>query len=238
MGKTDAIKCPYCYKSTPLGSMGVYSLSVNLELTNILHRVSLKDIDHGSSPDVDAKCCYCNQHPATVACYSCDPTGCKFCDQCFKLEHERGFAPVRAHKPIPIENIKKIPKNVCIHHPGQPLTHYAVQTGLFACAQCIVTQASGAITYKPLEVAIKDLKERIEPMMTNVEGYLKRLQDSQRKVASIHSQIAVAGVEIAREIQQQFSIFQQFLEERRRLMLNMLDAVVCCICDTCVQYRF
>ena len=226
MGNTDAIKCPYCYRATELGTMGIYYLPVNLELVNLIQQMKLKDSVDDKTLETEVKCCYCNHHTATVACFSCDPAGCKLCSECFKLEHNRGFAPVRAHKPVPIKDMKKMPKNVCLHHPGQLLTHYAQQTGLFACAQCIEAQGS-AVAYKPLEVAIQDLKAKLKPMMQDVEGYLKRLQDSQHRVATIHSQVAVAGAEVANEIQQQFSTFQALLQDRQRLMLNMTDAVVC-----------
>jgi len=225
MSNTDAVRCPYCYKNTPLGTIGVYNLPVNLELTNLIHQMNLKDSIDDETSEVEVKCCYCNHRAATVVCFSCDPTGCKLCKECFKLEHDRGFAPVRAHKPIPIEDITKIPKNACLHHPGQILTHYAQQTGLFACAECVEAQGS-AVTYKRLEVAIQDLKTRLEPMMQNVDGYLKRLQDAHHKVATIHSQVAVAGAEIAKEIQEKFSTFQALLQDRQRIMLNMTDDVV------------
>ena len=224
--KTDNIKCPYCYRSTPLGTMGIFSLPVNLELVNLM---SFKDPADDDNSEVEVRCCYCNQRAATVACFSCDPAGCKLCSECFKLEHDRGFAPVRAHKPVPIVDLKRMPKNVCLHHPGQPLTHYAQQTGLFACAQCIETQGSETltVTHVPLEVAIKDLKAKLEPMMQNIDSYLKRLQDSQHKVATVHNKMAVVGAEIVKEIQQKFSSFQLLLQDRQRLMLNMLEAVVC-----------
>ncbi|XP_065906780.1 E3 ubiquitin-protein ligase Midline-1-like [Dysidea avara] len=228
IGKTDNIKCPYCYRPSPLGAMGIFSLPVNLELVNLVSQINLRDCTDDDNPEVEIKCCYCNQHTATLACFSCDPAGCKLCSECFKLEHDRGFAPVRAHKPVPIEDLKKMPKNVCLHHPGQPLTHYSQQTGLFSCAQCIeaLGSESMAVAYKPLEVAIQDLKANLEPMMQNVEGYLKRLQNSQLEVATIHSKVAVAGANIAKEIQQQFSTFQLLLQDRQRLMLNMLETVV------------
>ena len=222
------VKCPYCFAITPVGIMGIYALPVNLTLVMLVNK--LRIIEATDEIAVQDLCCVCKQEKAIKMCYSCDPLGCKLCEACCTAEHERGFAPVRAHRPILIKDDtdKRRKENMCQIH-DQVLTHYSEVTGTFACQKCL-DQATlvedSKICFEPFDVVIQSFKSKLAPLMQNLEGYLGRVQESHHKIAIIQSQMKQAGPRTIQEIQNQFAKFQVLFQERQKNLLDDMEKFV------------
>lgn len=219
----NSIKCPDCSTISAVGIMGVYALPTNSTLLTLIDELRAQK----DEVVVEDLCHACNKEKAVIICFNCDPVGCKLCDACSTSEHERDFAPVRAHKPIPIRGKKSVPKNMCRCHIGQLLTHYSEKTGTFACQQYLETQPEDIKSnYLPIEVVVQVLKTRLSSVLQNLEGYLKRLQASHQNISIIQSQLRETGPTTIQEIQKQFSNFQAIFQKRQNALLEDMDAYV------------
>ena len=172
-------------------------------------------------------CSACGKEEATKICFSCDPIGCKLCEVCCTLEHERDFAPVRAHQPMLIKSVKGMPRYKCGTHVGQPLTHYSEKTGTFACEGYLDSQPDDIKSdYVQLEAVVHTLKSRAMAVMQNLEEYLKRLESSYYKISTMQSQLMEKGPKTIQEIRNQFGDCQQMFQERQNaLMTNVKEYV-------------
>jgi len=227
MSSIGGVKCPYCFAITPVGIMGIFALPVNLALVALVN--DLKIHDSPQEVVVEDLCCACNREKAVKICFNCDPAGCKLCEACCTYEHDRGFAPARAHKPISIRDENKILKNMCIHH-NQPLTHYSEKTATFACQKCLEVKPDDIeVDHEPLEVVIQTFKSKLTPVVQNLEAYLRRVQDSHRNISIIQSQLRQAGPKTIQDIQTQFAKFQLIFQERQKTLVEKMEDYVSCL---------
>ena len=245
MSYQNHTQCPYCPIVTNFKvGAGAYALPVNSILVQLIHEKMQKDKAEGiayseeEEQDIDP-CCSCieqkkketcrncREEEATKICFSCDPIGCKLCEACCTLEHERDFAPVRAHKPVLIKNLKGMSRYKCGTHVGQPLTHYSEKTGKFACEAYLDGQPDEVkADYEQLEAVVHKLKSRATAVMQNLEEYLIRLENSYHKISTMQSQLMKKGPKTIAEIRKQFGEFQHMFQERQNaLVTNMKEYV-------------
>lgn len=222
---SNQVKCPYCFVVTTVGIMGIYGFPVNRTLVDILNNLNLVDaIDEGAAPR--ELCCYCDKSEATKICFGCDPSGCKLCDECCAAEHSRPFAPVRAHKPLNISDVKNIPKHVCTVH-GHPFTHYSEKAATFGCRKCLeVLPGDIDVEFLPIDAAIQMLRQRLPMLTESLERYLKRLQDAQRNMIIMQADLGVAETKAMKDVQQKFSMFHKLFQDRQKSLLATLGTVV------------
>jgi len=230
----NSIKCPDCFTISAVGIIEVYALPVNVTLVKLIDELETQK-DEVVMKDL---CCSCNNEKAVMVCFNCDPSGCRLCEACCTSEHERNFAPVRAHKPIPIKVEKSVPMSMCHHHPDQPLTYYSEVTGTFACQKYLDDQPEDIkFEYVPVEVATQKLKSRLSHIMLNLERYLKRLQDSHQNISIIQSQLRETGPTTIQEIQDQFAKFKAIFEERQKFLLKNVDEFVSNLHSIFISYK-
>ena len=210
--------------------MGVFALPVNATLVKIIHDLKIQK-DEAKIKDL---CCACNKKEAVKICFSCDPAGCRLCEACCTSEHRRRFAPLRSHKPINIEEVKKVPKNKCNIHHKQSLTHFSEKTGTFVCRKCLDSQPDKKADYVEVDIAIQTLKSRVTAAMKNLDDYLKRLEDSQNKISIIQSQLLEDGDKTMQDIQKQFADFQIIFEKRQNTLLKNIDTCVSETKNNCI----
>ena len=197
--------------------MGVYALPINSILVTLIHDLTT-DI-----------CSVCKKEEAVKICYRCDPAGCWLCERCCTLEHERDFAPVRTHKPIPITCAKScvISNNECHTHIGQPLRYYSERTEKFACKEYLDDQPEHVkADYVRVEIAVQSLKSRVMTVMQNLDDYLKRLQDSQDVILTMQSQLLEIGPKAIQDIKEHFVDFKNELQTRQNNILNRANQCV------------
>ena len=180
ISKTDVeikeIKCSYCSCITRIGVLGAYALPVSVTLVDFLCEINLQDNLESGVAKVDL-CNYCNQNPAKKICFGCDVMGYWLCEQCCITEHSRPFAPVQPHKPLNIDKVTKSPKNFCGEHK-KLLTYYSDKSAKYACKKCLEEQPDVDMEFLPIDVVTQRLKQKLPPLTEDLEGYLKRLQDS------------------------------------------------------------
>ena len=222
MSHQKSIKCPYCSTTTAIEAMGVYALPVNSTLVKIIHKLKMQK----DEAKVNDLCCACSKEEATRICFSCDPVGCRLCETCCNSEHQRRFAPVRSHKPILIEQAKRVPKNKCNIHHYQSLTHFSETTGTFACQKCLDSQPDIKASYVKVDAVIQTQKSRVATVMQDLDDYLKRLEDSQNKISAIQSQLLEIGPKAIQDIQKQFADFQIIFQKRQNALLRNTDTYV------------
>ena len=216
MFNLDSIQCPLCTTITSVKAIGVYALPINLSLIKLISECC-KD---------DELCRGCEKEKPTKICFNCDPEGCKLCERCCTSEHERDFAPVRAHKPILLIDMKSKPKNKCRTHSGHSIAYYSEKTGTFACQEYLSSKPDHIkADYVQVEVAIQTMKSRVTAVMQKLDGYLKRLEQSQHKVATVQSQVMEAGPKTIQEIREQFTKFQNVFQKRQESIL--MDVTQC-----------
>ena len=240
----NVIKCSFCYGVTPVGALGTYALPVNRTLVDLLFHMNVQETleGGGETTPVDL-CCYCNDRPAEKICFGCDPGGCKLCDECCTAEHNRPFAPVKSHKPLKLDEVVNLPKNFCAKHQ-QALKYYSEKAAIFGCKQCLVEQGDDLnLEYLPIDVAIQTLRQKLPLVTEELERYLKRLQDAQRRMEMIQGQLGVTKSKAMQEILKKFSKYQIIFQERQKTLLANLEtevstAVICnnyVIWCTCVD---
>ena len=208
------IQCPYCPVVTRFKvGAGAYARPVNSILVQLIHEKMQKDKAEGiacSEEEQDINSCIeqnkketcrnckadeetcrnCRTEKATKICFSCDPTGCKLCEACCTSEHERDFAPVHAHKPVLIKNVKGMSRYKCGTHVGQPLTHYSEKTGTFACKEQLDSLSDEEkADYEQLEAVVHNLKSRATAIMQNLQEYLIWLESSYHKISTMQNQL-------------------------------------------------
>ena len=228
----NQIKCSFCFGVTPIGALGIYALPVNRTLVDILSHMNLQESLESDTTPVDL-CCYCNEKPAEKICFGCDPAGCKLCEQCCNAEHNRPFAPVKSHKPLNINEVTNIPRNFCVKH-DQLLTHYSEKAATFACKKCLTELDDGVdVEFLPMEAAIQVLRQRLPKVTEDLENYLRRLQDAQRKMEMIQGQLGVTKSKVMQEIMKKFSKYQIIFQERQKTLLASLEAEVSSVCIIC-----
>ena len=218
--KKNHIKCPFCYRITPFGIMGTYALPVNKTLVDI---ISLHESLKGDATPVDL-CCSCKERPAEKICFSCDPAGCKLCEQCCDAEHNCPFGPVRNHKPLNINEVKAVAKNFCVKH-NQPLTHCSKKVADFVCEKCL-TELDDKAEYVLIEVAGQALTQRLPKVMGDLNSYLKRQQDAQHKMELMLMNLGVIKPNIMQEIQKKFSRYQIIFQKRHNSLIDNLETEV------------
>ena len=219
------VKCPFCFAVTPVGIMGINALPVNMALITLVNNLRIQDINDGVA--VEDLCCACHKEKAVKICFSCDPAGCKLCEVCCAKEHDRDFAPIRAHRPVLIRDVQDEPRNMCHAHQGQPVTHYSRSTGTFACLMCLDGYAESIRnSCEPIEAAARSFKLKLSPVMEKLEAYLERVQDSYHKVSIIQGQLRQAGPKTIQDIQTQFSKFQMMFKERQKTLLDTAESYV------------
>ena len=223
------IKCPYCFTVTPVGILGTYALPVNSTLVQFILDLKAQTQERGMRmADV---CCVCKDKEAVKICYNCDPLGCKLCEECCTREHERDFPPVCAHKPIPIENGKSKLNNRCCTHPHQQLTHYSEKHKKIVCKHYLNDQPDDSkADYIPVEAAVQRLKSQLTPVMRNLDGYLKRLEDAHHNISTTQNQLMNIGPNTIQEIGKQFVNFKDMLEKRRETFLQHVETCVSNLC--------
>lgn len=228
----NSIKCSFCFGTTLLGSLGIYALPINRTLVDILNVNLQESLENGNIP-VDL-CCYCNEKPAEKICFGCDPSGCKLCEQCCTVEHNRPFAPVKSHKPLSIDEVANVPKNFCSKHE-QLLTHYSEKAAVFGCMKCLAEQSEEVdVEFLLIDVAMQTLRQKLPQVTENLEGYLKRLQDAQRKMEMVQGQLGVTKSQAMQEIQKKFSKYQVVFQERQKTLLTNLEIEV----SDCIYKHF
>ena len=209
------IKCSFCFGVTPKGAMGIYALPVNITLVDILSNMNLR---RREAAPVDL-CWICN-NPAKKICFDCDPTGCKLCEVCCITEHSRPFRPVQLHKPL---NFDEVNTFFCVKHK-QLLTHYSEKATIFACKECLA--GLGDKDFLPMEAAIQTLRQRLPKMMEDLESYLRRLQDAQRRMEIIQGELGATKSKSIHEISKKFNIYQYIFQERQNTLLVNLESKV------------
>ena len=231
MSNPMGVKCPYCFAVTPVGIMGIYGLPVNITLTTIINNLRNQNATEDKVANEDL-CCACKSEKAVKVCFSCDPGGCKLCEACCTSEHERGFAPVRNHRPVLIKDLQLIPRNACHTHNGQPYTHYSETTETFACQNCLDNLSEDVRSlFKPFDVVVGSSRAHLEPIMKNLEKYLERVQESHHNIAIIQSQLRQTGPKTIQDIQRQFAKFQLTFKERQKSLLDRTEKYVShCLC--------
>lgn len=225
---TTGVKCPFCFAVTPVGIMGINALPVNMALITLVNQLRKQDaIASEDTIAVEDRCCDCQKEKAVKICFSCDPLGCRLCEVCCKVEHERDFAPIRAHRPILIRDVEKMCPNECHNHHGEQLTHYSETTGLFACQKCLEGLTEGIrSSHEPIEVVTRSFKTRLVPVMQKLEKYLERVQDSQHRISIIQGQLRQTGPKTIQDIQTQFAKFQLIFKERQKTLLDDAEGFV------------
>ena len=218
MSHSNRIKCSSCAKVTSVGIIGVNALPVNLTLVKFIH-------DCQEQRDF---CYACHVTRAVKICYSCDPLGFRLCEECCTREHERDFPPVRAHNPMLIEVDGKInPRISCNTHDCLSLTHFSEKHRKFACKPHLDDQPDDVkADYEKIEVAVQKLKSDLSPVIDNLEGYLKRLQDAHHNISTIQSQFAMIGSKTIMAIQHRFTKFQDIFQERQEHLRKHADTCV------------
>lgn len=224
MVKEVGIKCPYCFAITPVGIMGIYALPVNVDLVTLVERMDIRNAAN-TRVAMEDLCCACRDKKAVKICFSCDPVGCKLCEACCTSEHERDFAPIRAHRPILIRDAPNTHSDKCPFHNGQPLTHYSKKTGTFACQQCLDSLTEN-IRYEPIEQCTHSFKLELKPIIEKLERYLERVQDSYHKISIMQSKLRQAGPKAIHDFQTQFAGFQLIFKERQKTLLDKAEAYV------------
>ena len=225
LGISDSIsiQCPHCATVTSVKAIAsVYALPINLSLIKLINDLQCTDC----SEDEDL-CKGCKTEKATKVCFSCDPEGCKLCERCCTSEHERDFAPVRAHKPILITDLKSNPRSMCRTHTGHSIMYYSEKAEKFACQEYLNRLPDHTkADYVQVEVAIQTMKSRVAAVMQKLDGYLRRLELSQDRVASAQSQVLEAGPKTIQEIQEQFTTFQEIFQQRQEIILGNVTKCV------------
>lgn len=230
MSDSMGVKCPYCFAITPVGIIGVYGLPVNIALNTLVNNLRNQSTAEDKVAEEDL-CCACNKERAVKVCFSCDPGGCKLCEACCTSEHERGFTPVRNHRPILIKDLKFIPKNTCHTHHGQPYTCYSETTETFACQSCLENFSEDVRNlFKPFDVVVRSSRAHLEPIMKKLEKYLERVQESHHSISIIQGQLRQAGPKTIRDIQAQFAKFQLIFKERQKTLLDNTEKYVSQFC--------
>ena len=214
----EFIKCSFCFGVTPKGTMGIYALTVNRALVDILSNMNLQ---RRETTPVDLCCMGGCNHPAEKICFECDPKGCKLCEACCIAEHSRQFPPVQIHKPL---NIDEVNVSFCVKHK-QLLTHYSEKAAIFACKECLVTELVDE-DFLPIEAAIQTLKQRLPKMMEDLESYLKRLQDAQRRMETIQGDLGVTKAKTMQEILKKFNNYQFIFQKRENTLIANLEKEV------------
>ena len=211
------IKCSFCYGVTPKGAMGIYALPVNIALVDILSNMNLQ---RRETTPVDICCMHGCNHPAEKICFECDPKGCKLCEVCCIAEHNRQFPPVKMHKPL---NIDEVNTSLCIKHK-QLLTHYSEKATTFACKECLAEL--GDKDFLPMEAAIQTLRQRLPKMMKDLESYLRRLQDAQRRMETIQGELGATKSKTMQEILKKFTNYQSIFQKRENTLIANLEMEV------------
>ena len=226
MSNPLGIKCPYCHAVTPVGIMGISALPENVTLIMLISELRNKNVAQDEVAIKDL-CCACQKEEAIKICFSCDPAGCKLCEACCTSEHNRGFAPLRNHRPIIIRDFGRIPKNTCHTHHGQSYTHYSETTRLFACQNCLDDLSEDVRSlYKSFDVIIPSFKSQLEPIMLRLDKYLERVQESHHNITIIQGQLKQVGHKTLSDIQTQFAKFQLMFKERQKTLLDSTEKYV------------
>ena len=222
----NVIKCPLCFGITPVGALGAYALPVNQTVVDLLLSTSLQEsLEGGRTTPVDF-CCYCNTEVAEMICFGCDPAGCKLCDQCCMVEHDRPFPPVKLHKPLKIDEVINLPKNFCAKHE-QALMYHSAKAGVFGCKQCLVEWGDNNLEFLPINVAFQTVKQYHLPLVTEeLERYLKRLQLAQHRIETTQAQLGVTKSKVMQEILKKFSNYHIIFQERKNTLLANLETEV------------
>ena len=222
----NEIKCSFCFGITHIGILGAFALPVNVTLVDVLWEINLQDnLESGTTTLTVDLCNICKKNPTEKICFGCDVMGCKLCEQCCIIEHNRPFAPVQSHKPLNIEEVTKSPKNFCSEHK-QLLTHFSEKSAKYACKRCLEEQPDVDMEFLPIDVVTQRLKQNLLPLTENLEGYLKRLQDSQHRMVKIQGQLWKTRSKAMKEVQSKFVKYLKICQNQQKKMIANLKADV------------
>ena len=215
--KTE-IRCSICKGVTQKGALGAYGLRDNKAVVNLVSEMNSLD----SSGDL---CNCCNENPAEKICFGCHAMGFKLCEDCCMIEHSRPFAPVQSHKPLNIDEVRKVPKKFCAEHKQQ-LTHYSEKTDKYACQGCLDEQMESDAGFLEIDKVTQKLKQNLPSLMEVLEGYSRRLQDSQNKMITMQNKLRETKSKAMQDVLLKFLKYKNISNERQKTLLANLESEV------------
>ena len=220
------MKCPICSKWHPLQEPDVARIPINFAVLDIVRNiVPVQNPEEVKGPQCEA----CRVKPSTIVCLDCSPGSYyRFCVDCDKSEHERGFAPSARHRR---RAEGKIPSSIhvfCSEHPKNEATYFSVELNQFACHECTTNPiwVTRSRDFEPIADAVTKLRGNAQRMIQHSREILDRLSDSKRELIDVVNGLGGAGGEAKSSVSKTFGDIIELIQKRQMQLLKYVDEIV------------
>lgn len=219
------MKCPICSKWHPLQEPDVARIPINFAVLDIVRNiVPVQNPEEVKGPQCEA----CRVKPSTIVCLDCSPGSYyRFCVDCDKSEHERGFAPSARHRR---RAEGKIPSSIhvfCSEHPKNEATYFSVELNQFACHECTTNPiwVTRSRDFEPIADAVTKLRGNAQRMIQHSREILDRLSDSKRELIDVVNGLGGAGGEAKSSVSKTFGDIIELIQKRQMQLLKYVDEI-------------